>query len=271
MFSDIVLLGINLSEGESMRVICPVCRGGDSAEQSLSITRNEGLVWQCFRAKCGIAGATNGAAFSKDIALPTKRAKKQWDGITHELPCEVAKRISSLWGIDDPPYWYWTTDYGGRVAMSIRSPRDTHRGWQLRALRSNVPVKALTYTNEGEEALSWYKTQPGAPTIIVEDIPSAVRASKYVNSVALLGTGVGAVRALEISEHTTNGVIIALDQDATGLSFRWARKWSLLWGDVKVLPLKVDIKNMNEQELKELLNESRTTHTSKYNEVEGGL
>ena len=157
MFSEIKLLGFNLSEGESMRVICPLCRGGHSHEESLSITRNEGLVWQCFRAKCGIVGSTNGVAFSKDIALPTKRPRKQWDGNTQELPTKIAKRILSLWGIEDPPYWYWTTDYGGRVAMSIRSPRDTHRGWSLRALGRSRGMKALTYANENEEVLSWYK------------------------------------------------------------------------------------------------------------------
>ena len=154
--------------------------------------------------------------------------------------------------------------------MSIRSPKDQHRGWVLRSLGTAAHTKALSYTG-GEVGLSWYKTHPHAPTIVVEDIPSALRASQYINSVALLGTGIGQVRAEEIAEHARNGVIMALDQDATGLSFRWARKWGLLWGDVTVLPLKQDLKDMNEQELKELLNESRTTHTSEYNEVEGSI
>jgi len=154
--------------------------------------------------------------------------------------------------------------------MSIRSPKDQHRGWVLRSLGTASHTKALTYTG-GKVGLSCYKTQPNKPTIVVEDIPSAVRASSYVNAVALLGTGIGLERAQEIQSHARNGVIMALDQDATGESFRWARKWGLLWGDVKVLPLKCDLKDMNEQELKELLDESRTTHTSEYNEVEGGL
>jgi hypothetical protein len=107
--------------------------------------------------------------------------------------------------------------------------------------------------NPDEEGLSWYKTQPTAPTVLVEDIPSAVRASKYVNAVALLGTGIGLSRAVEIAETTSRPIMVALDQDAVDLSFKWARKYSLLWGDVKVLPLKKDMKNMTEEELKELL------------------
>jgi DNA primase len=101
--------------------------------------------------------------------------------------------------------------------------------------------------------MSWYKTKPNVGTLLVEDVPSAARASKYLNTVALLGTGIGLSRAAEIAEHATRPVIVALDQDATGTSFKWARKYALLWGDVQVLPLKQDIKNMTEEQLQELL------------------
>ena len=136
--------------------------------------------------------------------------------------------------------------------MSVYGPKGNHRGWVLRAL-SPSRTKALTFLNEGEEGTSWYKTTPGAPTVLVEDIPSAVRASMYVNSVALLGTGIGADRALEIAEYAPKPIVVALDQDATAMSFRWARKYSLMWEDVKVLPLTRDMKNMTEDELCELL------------------
>jgi hypothetical protein len=146
-----------------------------------------------------------------------------------------------MWHMDVPENWWWTTDYGGRVAMSIRSPRFTHRGW------------VLTYTNEGEQGISWYKTSPHRGTVIVEDIPSAVRASRYVNSVALLGTGIGMDRAIEIAEHAPRPLWIAFDQDATALAFRWARRYALLWGDVRVLPLEHDLKDLTEMELEDKL------------------
>ena len=124
MSSDIQLLGSNLSEGETLRVICPFCSGGMSAERTLSITRNEGLVWQCFRAKCGVTGATQGYAFSKSESVA--KPKPTWEGETHEVPPKVAQLILDKWGLQDVPNWYWTTDYGGRVAMSVRTPNDTH-------------------------------------------------------------------------------------------------------------------------------------------------
>jgi len=253
MNSEIILLGTNLSEGESLRTICPVCRGGTSEERSLSITKDgDGLVWQCFRATCGVSGATNRVASSKSQQKRLTVQKPTWEGTTYELPTKVKDRVQTLWGITDPPHWYWTTDFGGRVAMSVRSPQDTHRGWVLRAL-TPARTKVLNYMNSNEESLSWYKTSPYASTVLVEDIPSALRASKYVNSVALLGTGVGFSRATEIAENTSQTVIVALDQDAIDLSFKWAKKYKLMWGDVKVLPLKKDMKNMTEQDLRELL------------------
>ena len=251
MNDEILLLGINLSEGETLRTHCPVCKGGLSEERSLSISRDNGLVWQCFRATCGVRGATHAGTSSREPKLTVQRPT--WEGDTHELPSKVKSRIQTMWGITEPPNWYWTTDFGGRVAMSVRSPRDAHRGWVLRALTPQR-TKVLNYMNEGEESLSWYKTSTSAPIVVVEDIPSALRASQYVNSVALLGTGIGLSRATEISLGTTaRPVVLALDQDATALSFKWAKKWSLLWGDVKVLPLKQDMKNMTEENLCQLL------------------
>ena len=170
------------------------------------------------------------------------------------IPPQIAMLIHRDWGISPvPDHWFFTDDYGGRIAMSIRAPKGTHRGWVLRQRRGQN--KALTFVNDGEVSLSWYKEQPFAPTVIVEDIPSAIRASTYVNSVALLGTGIGTAQATEIAAYGSGNIVLALDQDATALSFKWARKYSLLWGDVKVLPLKKDLKNMTEDALKELLSE----------------
>jgi hypothetical protein len=171
-----------------------------------------------------------------------------------ELDDYYREWILKNWGIAEPEHWWYTPDYGGRIAMSVRSPKFVHRGWVLRDISGRASTKALTYIDQGEEGLSWYKTSPNAPTVVVEDIPSAVRASMNgVNAVALLGTGVGVDRAIEIQENARNGIIMALDQDAIDLSFRWAKKYALLWGDVSVLPLVHDMKDMNDIDLKELL------------------
>ena len=87
----------------------------------------------------------------------------------------------------------------------------------------------------------------------MEDIPSAVRASAHVNAVSLLGTGVGLGKAMEIAKYASRPIIVALDQDATSASFNIVKKYGLMWDTVIVLPLRKDIKDMNDKELKELL------------------
>lgn len=244
-------LGNHLEAGQSTRVICPRCGGGSSEELSLSITRSEEgpLLWYCFRASCDEGGNTH--ASGKPLA--TKQRRAMFTGNVRELSTEQRMRIRDLWQMDPHEDWFWTPEKSGRVAMSIRSPKFTHRGWVLRDITGKLPIKALTFLNEGEEGISWYKTHPQKPTVIVEDMPSAVRASAYVNSVALLGTNISLSRAEEIASYAPRPILVALDQDATAQAFAIARRWSLLWGDVRVLPLHQDIKNMPEKAIQELL------------------
>lgn len=163
------------------------------------------------------------------------------------------RRVHELWHMDVPDNWWWTTDFGGRIAMSVRSPKYMHRGWVLRAITEVEGAKALTYIDEGEQGISWYKTFPHRGTVLVEDIPSAVRASRYVNSVALLGTKVGLDRAIEIADHAPRPLYVAFDQDATDQAHRLAQRYALLWQGAQVLPLTKDIKDMKEKDIEELL------------------
>jgi hypothetical protein len=183
----------------------------------------------------------------------TKVAKrKKFDSETRPLSKEHLERIEKLWGITEPPHWYHAPTHN-RVAMSIRSPKYLHRGWVLRDIWGTKSVKALTYLEEDEEALSWYMRSPHAPTVLVEDIPSSVRASTYINAVSLLGTGMGLSKAAEIAKHAPRPIIVALDQDVTGKSYQMAQRYNLLWGDVRVMPIPKDLKDMTEDELKQQL------------------
>jgi hypothetical protein len=251
---QIALFGSSLQLGETIREICPRCDGGSSREKSLTITLGEnGLVWNCFRAKCDESGSNGSGNHTPSESKPLVKKVRRFEGTTKALRDTDKSRIKALWGISDPLYWYFTPDLGGRIAMSIRSPTYAHRGWVMRDIKGTSQCKAITYVNEGQEGLSWYREHLSSPTIIVEDIPSAVRAAVYCNSVALNGTACGSSRAVEIAEYATRPIIVALDQDATAEAFKIAEKWALLWGDVKVLPLVQDIKNMGEEDVKRLL------------------
>lgn len=244
-------LGSTLESGQTIRVLCPRCGGGSSEELSLSITKSEEgpLLWYCFRNKCDESG--NGLAGCS--TKPIKKRRAMFDGSVETLSEDHITRIRELWNMEPHEDWFWTPQKMGRVAMSIRSPKYRHRGWVLRDIYGKSAIKALTYLNDGEEGLSWYKTHKDKGTVLVEDIPSAVRASQYVNAVALCGTGIGLTRAEEIGRYARLPIIVALDQDATLESLAIARRWSLLWDEVRVLPLHQDIKNMPERAIQELL------------------
>lgn len=252
-YNQIMLGSMHLPRGATLRTDCPSCHGINT----LSISKtDEGILYNCFKARCTLrgfatrCGGTSPTPPKGEILVPKKRA--MFDGTTTPLSTAMQERLYRLWGVSAPPYWYETDWNGHRIAMSIRSPQHRHRGWCLRSIDGAKP-KVLTYVDENEEGMSWYKTHVYAPTVVVEDVPSAVRASVHVNAVSLLGTGIGLSRALEIRDWATRPVIMALDKDATATSIKWALKYSLLWGDVKVLELDKDLKDMKEDELCALL------------------
>jgi len=256
--TTITLLATDLQAGDTLRVICPRCGGGSTEEKSLSVTRSEDgvLLWQCFRDKCPEKKGDSSVDSSYIPSLERKEVRKPrkvFDGTTKALTDTHLARLKAMWGIESPPYWYYTPDYGGRIAMSIRGPKYTHRGWVLRDIRGVARTKAYTFLEEGQESLSWYKNHSDRPTVLVEDIPSAVRASHYVNSVALIGTAIGLDKALEIAQYATRPIVIALDQDATAKSFQHAERYGLMWDGPEILTLNKDMKDMSHDELQELL------------------
>ena len=205
-------------------------------------------------------GVAEDTAIPRDFK-PVQPRRKRFNGHTYPLTEFEREWVWKAWGIKAPPFWYHTPQYGGRIAMSVRAPNYTHRGWVLRDIEGYSANKALTYVDDGQTPLSWYRNRTfpvGLGTIIVEDIPSAVRAAKHLNSVALMGTGAGLDRATEIDLIAPRPIYIALDQDATAQSFTLLDRWGLLWGDAKVIPLKHDLKDLQETDLEAFLQRATT-------------
>ncbi|KAK3188776.1 hypothetical protein Dsin_028337 [Dipteronia sinensis] len=71
--SKLMELGIDMDTcvaGAKNRLVCPMCKGGDSEEQSLSLSIDQDghyAVWVCFRAKCGWRGSTRALAHSRSL------------------------------------------------------------------------------------------------------------------------------------------------------------------------------------------------------------
>jgi hypothetical protein len=140
-----------------------------------------------------------------------------------------------------------------RVAYPIFSPLGARRGWVLRSYEPSARPKALTRMDVEEPHLSWYRQHlDNASCVVVEDIPSAVRAARYTNAVALCGSGCGPEYAMEIARYHTK-VAWALDADATTTAIKFWREYASLFDQSSVIVLQRDIKDEEEEALCDIL------------------
>lgn len=101
--------------------------------------------------------------------------------------------------------------------------------------------------------MSWYRRRNQNQLLIVEDIPSAVRAYFHFDGdvMAICGGSVGNDYFPEIAKHTKN-LIWALDEDNTIGAIKLSRKFSLFFESSRAIQLTKDLKNMTEQEIQEV-------------------
>lgn len=258
--SDILMSAAELEPGQRMRLLCPTCGGGSSGELTLSVSVDDtgAVLWHCFRASCGASGRHGGGRLIRERHTPRQQTARPFRGelqtLTEDQACFLHERIGWTEQHISMARPRWAPEEQ-RYAFPVFGPMGTRRGYVLRSYATNIgsAPKALTRMDVEEPHLSWYRFASDTPvTIIVEDIPSAVRAAMYVNAVSLCGTGAGPDYVNEISAHAQN-VVWALDADATRLAVKLHRYNSLLFRDSRVLPLEKDLKDMSEEELAEVL------------------
>jgi hypothetical protein len=260
---QVKLIGESLDDGETYRGSCPSCGRDDVFTVSKD---GDCILFNCYRASCAYHGRIGGihSTVSSRVILevPEKRKKKisPFTGELEELNEYWRQYLRDSIGWTDSHITLGSPYYApneGRIAYPIYGPMGTRRGWILRYYGDSDPQrKAITRLDVAEPHISWYRVQPMVPNpkaIIVEDIPSAVRAAMYVpNAIAINGTGVGEEYAQEISAHVRE-VIWALDKDATAMAIKWHKRYSIHFDKSQVLVLDKDIKDMDEESLKELL------------------
>lgn len=278
----IQLLGADLHIGQAHAgLTCPFCRGGQRRDASLRIWRNAGgLGFRCYRLKCGRhgfvreAGAASILHSVKARSQKNSRSMKVYRGQPEPLPPEHVHFYMQRFGIP-LGYLQWArVQYDAdeqRHVWPILDPYLRTRGHNLRAASASwqrmpdgqeigqggVPVpirepKVLTYFQTEQPRLCWYRVRNRGALVLVEDQISALRASKYVDSCALLGTELHADMAAEIARQGYPRVLLALDQDATGKTYSTIRRYGGML-PLEPLPLERDIKDMTEQRVQELL------------------
>lgn len=256
MLEELRLLAADLEEGENRYTDCPSCgRAG-----KFSIMRDNGrAVYHCFRASCdlheGGSFSVNGQRLVRTRQQPKKQKFTPFEGELEHLDDEWELYLCKHLGFTAEHLAIGRLMYAPdehRIAFPIFSPLGRRRGWSLRSYSGDEP-KALTRMDCDEPHLCWYVTAPETGSVlVVEDQASAIRAARYVNAVALLGTGCNADYAAELAAHARH-VTWALDADATQQSIRLHRKYGIMFESSRVMVLERDLKDMGEGDLRRML------------------
>jgi DNA primase len=129
-------------------------------------------------------------------------------------------------------------------------------GYQARALGDQKP-KYLGAIFNLEESVIFYSKKAITDTIIItEDILSAIRLSKFANSVSLLGTSFDrdGSRLFKLLSCGPRNFILWLDGDEAGTKAAInLKKQLLLYGNVNIIYTREDPKNLSDRQIKEYL------------------
>lgn len=236
--------------------LCPACGGGATKERTLSVTRREGrLYWNCHRASCPFSGS-DAVGFltvtrskpsdcrgvvGRTIARHSERVPENLRQYLRQKYCITEQHIGKY-------QLGWDTETN-RLVLPVQDAQGNLLGVNLRSLSGAKP-KSKLHTESG--ALSWHINRVTPGLIIVEDQFSAIRASDYLSSVALLGTQLNEDDAYSIKKHARGPVYLALDADA------WDQAVKLVMYHRSVLQMQLvklpcDLKDMDDEELASFL------------------
>jgi len=261
---EIASEGLSREIGETFKMLCPFCEGGASKEVSLSVTRDSKylVLYLCHRTKCGRRGAITAFGAGIDALTPSDPRKftpNLYSRPISALEIQDLEYLNVKWHLDlDDMHdvgWAKASMEEGflPLIMPVFSPTGACRGHVLRIQRKDDSKDVKSYKILDEPWCCWYRSID-ANVVVVEDQISALRASEYTTSCAMLGTGLNTEKIEEILRVAGAGRIwLAFDKDATGEAFNYLRRYRPYCPNLNVLMLQKDIKNMTDSELKKLL------------------
>lgn len=273
LINEIKLYGLGLELGESLPLsICPFCEGGRTKENSFSVTRiNKGLLYNCFRAKCGVSGMVRSGPPDREDYVPKEWVSRpfkqplsklpdpvyEWLKFKYELPRELLDFNSVKYAPKSnrlymPIYDIEGMDVGG-VAKSLPEELSEHA-------KGSIPEgpKSLNYWREKRPKLHFpFTTLTHSVVVAVEDHLSAMKVGQFLPSVALMGTSLNAEAAV-LLKQCYDHLILMLDPDALKASIKIADDYRSMFKTVDVINMKADPKDTKNTHLRELI--SRHMH-----------
>jgi len=244
-----IISDIDLSNGETKRMNCPVCKG----YKTFTVTNNMGsLMWNCYKASCTVSGSTRVHLSVEDIRSGFAGAE-EYAASTFDMPSyivphrgkrEVIKWCAE-WGIDEDAIGIMFDVKEDRVVFPVK-----HDGHIVdatgRALGKRLP-KWKRYGNSGLPFVHGC----GKVAVVVEDcVSAAVVGSDVFVGVAVLGTSLQESHKRYLSQFST--AVIALDPDALPKTIAMAKELRGHVDKVHVLRLHDDLKYRNPHDLQRL-------------------
>ena len=262
-------LNSELDVGETIRSIqCPFCLRQDG---DFAVTRTEdGLLYKCFRVACDSRGfiPSNLGHWSTSYSV-TGVISKRCAGYPFEsdiirLSDKQINFLETTFHLTKKQLKYnkirWC-NHTERIIYPILSREGDIKGYVARYYKELSDkkydgVKSRTYWinrtdnyyNVSFPSINYscLDVDNDELFVLVEDIPSSIRVSRYVQSIALLSNSIP-TKAMGLLSR--KNVVIVLDNDAIAHALKIKQRYSLFFKSCQVIPIDKDPKNMSNEEL----------------------
>jgi len=259
----ISLEGAALERGQTIKMVCPFCHGGQSGEAKFYLTKDYDtgiLLYCCHRASCAANGRLGGNHGGAVAAAPKHKPFTPWDDswfrpITAESVAGVG--LGMVLGYLDKYPWtaklrtlQWDHQTR-RLATPYHNYMGYKSGYVLRSLTGGKPKTLIARLTDREPVIDWYTNGEDVQNdrlILVEDQQSAARLAVSGNkSLALLGITPSNAMLEKVFDAEPKKVWIALDPGAERAAFKIHRRLFAIV-DTQIALLRQDIKDMGAEE-----------------------
>lgn len=258
MRKEIKLLAEGYSIGDQSELLrCPSCNGGVTGENSFTINVTpEGILFVCYRAKCGIKGFVPNHRYSKVLEIK-KRPTKPFLGDISPIPDDrleffcnrfplMTQEIVEREGIQ------WSNERS-RYLLPLLTIEGLQYGLTARSYTSDY--KVISYFDNTEVPKIHFPVSYNTEldyTVIVEDQISAMILCSYgINAAAITGTNFNDQLAEHLASNRVKTLIFYLDLDAVNKAFKYKKQFSFSFSCFTFFHKK-DPKDLNRAELETL-------------------
>ena len=249
-----------LNVGNATHTICPFCNAKHERSFRIAHYRDGTIYGKCYRAKCtGKHTFKRGTLLLRPEKVKSKFNPRNFADLhlleavpeivafsankKYTLTASELRREGVLWDSARSLMYFPTYDINGclfgGMTKDFYHKQDKYPKW-------------VTYFNKRTTKLHYPQSfvfdSHYCNCVIVEDIISAIRLSRYMKAVAILGTELNDEQALELST-ICDKLYVALDPDANDKAMKIKKRYNSLFAEgIKVALLDCDPKDYKDDE-----------------------